>query len=150
MLRRALSVLLVAAPLAALDLAHKAVAPTPDWAYHVRSSSWVLLALGLVAMCFALARVPSRAVGLAAGVLAGGAAGNLVSAVTSERGIPNPIVVGDPAVVAFNVADVFTLVGIALLMATLVATTIRNREQLLPPRAFARMLRRRLSAVAGD
>ena len=145
MLRRALSVLLVAAPLAALDLVHKATVPTLDWAYHVRSSWWIVLALALVATCFALARVPSAAVALAAGVLAGGAAGNLLSALTSERGIPNPLLVGQETIIAFNLADVATLLGIALLMGTLVATTVRNRAQLLPPRAFARMLWRRLN-----
>jgi hypothetical protein len=135
---------LLAAPLAALDLAHKASSTTPDWAYHVRSGSWILLAGALVAGCFALAWVPSAAVAAAAGVLAGGATGNLLSAVGSDEGIPNPIVVGESTAIAFNLADVFTLLGIAALMGTLVAVTIHNRERLLPPRAVWRLVRQRL------
>lgn len=142
--RRLLLTFGIALPLAALDLVHKASAETPDWAYHVRSGAWILLAGALVAGCFALAWVRSGAVATAAGVLAGGAAGNLLSALGSDRGIPNPIVVGGETAVAFNLADVFTLLGIAVLMGTLVALTIRNRERLLPPRAVWRLLRQRL------
>ncbi len=46
----------------------------------------------------------------------------------------------------FNLADVFFLVGNSLLMAALIAVTIRNRDRLLPPRAWEHALRRRLRA----
>ena len=145
MLRRATLTAVLALPLAALDLAHKHLTETQDWAYHLRSASWIVLSLVVVAGCFLLALVPSTPVAAGAGVLAGGVAGNAISALTSARGIQNPLVVavGNDAV-AFNVADVLTLAGIALLMVSLTTTTIRNREKLLPPRAFWRMLRRRL------
>lgn len=145
MARRALLLLAIAIPLATLDLVHKAVATTPDWAYHPRGAAWIAMCALVLLGCLALTRVPSSLVAATAGVLAAGAAGNGIAAVTSERGIPNPLVfdLGEDAV-AFNVADLLTLVGIALLMVTLSSVTIRNREQLLPPRAFARMLWRRV------
>ncbi len=145
MARRAVLLLSVAVPLALLDLVHKAIATTPDWAYHPRGTAWVVMCLSVLAGCVALTRVPSTLVAVCAGVLAAGAAGNGIAAVSWERGIPNPLVldVGSDAV-AFNVADLLTLAGIALLMVTLSSVTIRNREQLLPPRAFARMLWRRV------
>ena len=81
-------------------------------------------------------------------ILAAGAAGNGVAAIVWERGIPNPLVMDiGQAVIAFNLADIFTLVGVLLLMVELSSVTIRNRNQLLPPRQFARMLWQRVSAV---
>ena len=72
-------------------------------------------------------------------------AGNGVSAVVWERGIPNPLVADlGEAAIAFNLADILALVGVLLLMVELSSVTIRNREQLLPPREFARMLWRRV------
>ncbi|HZG36471.1 MAG TPA: hypothetical protein VEY87_11560 [Gaiellaceae bacterium] len=144
-LPRALVTMGVAAALAAVDLAHKALADTPEWAYHVRSLEWYVLAAAVVAGCVSLARVPSLAVAATAGVLAGGAAGNALSGVASRRGVPNPIVVvGDRHVVAFNLADVFTVGGIALLAVVLAAVSIRNRHRLLPPRRLWSTLRGRV------
>ena len=145
MARRSLLLLSIALPLAALDLTHKAVAITPEWAYHQRGLAWIAMCVCVLVGCLTLARVPSRLVAVSAGVLGAGAAGNGIAAVSSERGIPNPLVVEvEHGAVAFNVADILTLAGIALLMLTLSSVTIRNREQLLPPRAFARMLWQRL------
>jgi hypothetical protein len=145
MLRRAALLLVVAVPLAGADLLHKAVGETPDWAYHPRGAAWVALSVFVVVACLALSRVPSAGVAAAAGLLAAGAAGNGIAAVAWERGIPNPIVWESAShVAAFNLADVFTLLGIALLMALLGSVTIRNRERLLPPRAVVRMLWERL------
>jgi hypothetical protein len=144
MLGRAVLLLAVALPLAAADLLHKALATTPPWAYHERGGAWIVLSGLVVLGCLALVRVPSPAVAAAAGLLAAGAAGNGTAALAWERGIPNPLVWESRShVAAFNLADVFTLAGIALLMVLLGSVTIRNRERLLPPRAFARMLRQR-------
>lgn len=147
MVGRGSIVLGVAGLLGLVDLVHKAAVDSPAWAFHPRSGAWELLAAALIAGCVALARIPSISVAGAAALLAGGAAGNLSSSLRSERGIPNPIVVGEEAVVAFNLADVFTLAGIVALMTALIVVTIRHREQLLPPRAFARMLWRRLRSA---
>lgn len=145
MSRRALLLLSVALPLAALDLLHKGLATTPEWAYHPRGAAWIALCAVVLAGCLALTRVPSTLVAACAGVLAAGATGNGIAAIASERGIPNPIVFeGERGAVAFNLADLLTLAGIALLMVTLSSVAIRNRAQLLPPRAFARMLWRRV------
>ncbi len=144
MLWRALVTIAVAALLAAVDLAHKTAAGTPPWGYHDRSDAWVALATAVVVGCLLLARIPSRAVAAAAGVLAGGAAGNVVSELASGEGVPNPIVLeGSRHVIAFNLADLFTLTGILLLTALLVVVTLDHRDRLLPPRAAWREARRR-------
>ncbi len=145
MLRRAALLLSIAAPLAAIDLAHKLTAPTEEWAYHPRSPAWIAMSAAVALGCLALTRVPSAPVAAMAGILAAGAAGNGISAVMWERGVPNPLLVDlGEAVIAFNLADVVTLIGVLLLMVELSSVTIRNRAQLLPPRAFARMLWQRV------
>ncbi len=145
MLWRALMTTAVAALLAAADLAHKTAAVTPPWGYHARSEAWLALAVAVVGGCLLLARVPSWAVAAAAGVLAGGASGNALSAIASDPGVPNPIVIeGSEQAVAFNLADVFTLAGILLLTSLLVVVTLDHRERLLPPRAVWQEARRRL------
>ena len=49
--------------------------------------------------------------------------------------------------IAFNLADVFVLLGIILLTVTLCGVTIRNRDRLIPPRAWMRAVQRRLAAL---
>ena len=145
MLWRAVVTFALAVLLAAADLAHKTAFVTPEWGYHVRSGEWLALTTSVVVGCLLLARVPSWAVAAAAGILAGGASGNALSAVGSGEGVPNPIVVGgSDFLIAFNLADVFTLAGILLLTSVLVLVTIDHRERLLPPRAVWREARRRL------
>ena len=139
-----LLVLALAASLTAADLAHKALAGSPAWAYHPRGGGWYALTAAVVAGCIWLTRVPSRVVAVASGLLAGGAAGNALSAAVSPRGVPNPLVVrGESHVVAFNLADVFTVTGIVLLTSALLAVTVANRDRLLPPRRLRARLRRR-------
>ncbi len=130
-----LAVLLaVAVPLAAADLAYKASAETPWWAYHERSPAWIGLCIVLFAAILALVRIPSPAVPPAAGLLAAGVLGNMTSAAWNGLRVPNPIVVeGDHAILAFNLADVWALAGILTLMVSLSVWLIRNRELLPPP-----------------
>ncbi len=145
MLSRLGLLLVVALPLLAVDLAYKAFGTTPVWAYHPRGTAWVVLSAAVVAGCLALTRVPSRAVALTAAPLAAAAAGNGIAAVAWSQGIPNPIVFESAShVAAFNLADVFALVGIVLLGTTLSTVSIRNRAKLIPPRRFVRALRQRL------
>jgi lipoprotein signal peptidase len=140
---RALVTVGVAGLLAAADLFHKAAYVTPPWGYHMRSGGWLALTAGVVVVCLLLARVPSWAVATAAGVLAGGAAGNALSHVGSAEGVPNPIVVdASNLLIAFNLADVFTLAGILLLTSVLVVVTIDHRERLEAARAAWRAGRR--------
>ena len=143
MVWRALVTIGLAALLAAADLFHKSAYVTPPWGYHMRSGAWLALTTAVIVVCLLLVRVPSWAVAAAAGVLAGGAAGNVLSAVASTEGVPNPIVVGlSNLLIAFNLADVFTLAGIVLLTSILVVVTIDHRERLEAARAAWRDARR--------
>lgn len=137
-------VLAVALPLTAVDLVLKETRETPAWAYHERSLGW------LVACCFVLAalvlvtRIPSQLVPPAAGVLAGGVLGNALSAAWNGLLVPNPLVVaGDDAVVAFNLADLWVLVGVAALLTSIGTWLVHNRHALPEPSLFRRLLRRR-------
>jgi Signal peptidase (SPase) II len=140
--------LLISAPavvLASVDLVVKAKVPTESWAFHHRSQAWVVLSLVVLLGAFSLMLVPSRAVALAAGVMSGGAIGNLVSARMDGNWVPNPLVIGSyQRGIAFNLADVFFLVGLMLLMATVIVVIVRRRDQLAPPRAWERALLRQL------
>lgn len=137
-MRRVGILLVVALPLAAVDLWWKSARPTEPWAYHERSGVWLLLCLFLIAGMVLLTRIPSALVPPAAGVLTGGLLGNALSASWNGMRVPNPIVVsGDRAVLAFNLADLWALAGIVLLVTTLGTWLVWNRE-LLPTPAEAR------------
>ena len=136
-----------AAVLMAADLAVKATVPTAPWHFHQRSNAWEILCVVLLLGALALARIPSRAVAIGAGVMSGGVAGNLLSARANDNRVPNPLVIGDYMNgIAFNAADVFILVGNLLLMVSLMAVTIRNRERLIPPRRWKAALARRFGS----
>ena len=138
----------VALPLAAADLFVKASEPTEAWAYHERSFGWLLLSLSLLAGMVVIARIPSLLVAPAAGVLAGGLLGNSLSAAWNEMKVPNPLVfAGDRDLIAFNLADLWALAGIFLLVLAIGIWLIRNRALIPPPaevgarrgRAFGRL-----------
>jgi len=134
-----------AAVLMAADQGVKATIPTSPWHFHERSSAWEALCVLLLLGALALARIPSRAVAIGAGVMSGGVAGNLLSARWNDNRVPNPLVIGDYQTgIAFNVADVFILVGVLFLMVSLMVVTIRHRDRLVPPRQLRASLRRRL------
>ena len=127
--------LAVALPLAAADLALKVARPTPAWAWHERSPSWLVLCAVVLAALALVLRLPSQVVPPAAGVLAGGILGNGLSAAWYGLEVPNPIVLtGDRAVVAFNLADVFVLVGLVALFVALSVWLVSNRRLLPEPR----------------
>lgn len=133
-------VLAVALPLAAADLTWKTVAETPAWAYHARSPAWLVLSATLIVGALAVARVPSAVVPPAAGLMAGGVLGNALSAAWNGLRVPDPIIASSQdAVIAFNLADVFTLVGILALTTGIAAAMIRHRH-LLPGAREARAL----------
>ena len=133
-MRRVGAVLVVALPLAAADLWVKAVEPTAPWAYHQRSVSWLVLSVALLAAVVVATRIPSALVPPAAGVLAGGLLGNVLSAAWNGLQVPNPLLVsGGPGIVAFNLADIWALIGMALLIAAISTWLIGNRERLLTP-----------------
>ena len=126
---RPLSLLVaVACAVAAADLGHKAFAD--PLLYHERSA---LYAAGIAVACgawvTAVVRLRSSSIAFAAGILVGGAAGNVLS-VALWPGVPNPLVTGG---LAFNVADVAVALGLVLLLPTTVTFGLRNRERLFEP-----------------
>lgn len=124
--------LLVAAPLAVADIVSKETMPTDDWAWHQRSVGWMVLCAVVLVGLLAICRVPSRLVPPAAGLLAAGVLGNGLSALMHGLWVPNPFLAETSrTVVAFNLADVCALAGIASLVAVLAVWLIRNRH-LLP------------------
>ena len=118
----------VAAALCVPDLAQKASSPVYG---HLRSASYLVLAgVMLVLLVAVVPRVPSLVLAAAAGVACAGVAGNAVSALAWRGGVPNPIVVGD---VAFNLADVYAVVGATLLVGTASLFALTHRELLHRP-----------------
>jgi lipoprotein signal peptidase len=131
--------------LVSVDQVVKATASTPLWAYHHRSYGWVALSIAVLVGAFFLTLVPSRAVAIAAGVMGAGAIANLISWRLDGNRVPNPLVIGDyERGFAFNLADLFFLVGNLLLMASLIVMIVRRRDRLAPPRAWERALLRQL------
>ena len=131
--------------LVAVDQLVKATVTTPVWAFHERSYGWIALSTAVLVGAFFLSLVPSRAVAVAAGVMSAGVIGNLVSARWDGNRVPNPLVIGDyERGIAFNLADVFFLVGNMLLMTALIVMLVRRRDRLAPPRAWERALLRQL------
>jgi lipoprotein signal peptidase len=58
--------------------------------------------------------------------------------------VPNPLTISHGGhLVAFNLADVFFLLGNVLLMTALAAEAVRHRDRLAPARGWERSLRRR-------
>ena len=121
----------VALPLAAADLYVKATVTTEPWAYHERSLAWLALSLSLLILMGVLARIPSLLIAPAAGVLAAGVLGNSLSAAWNGMEVPNPLLVAtDQVLIAFNLADVWAVGGIGMLVLVLGAWLIRHREDL--------------------
>jgi lipoprotein signal peptidase len=136
MARRFAVLLLAAGVVAGLDLTHKAIAVSErDGAVfaHPRSGLYVLVvAAASAAWVGAILLTGSLSIALSGGVLAGGAAGNVLSLALwpSVAGVPNPLIAGG---VAFNVADLAVAAGVVLLIATTAAFAARNRERLREP-----------------
>jgi Na+/H+ antiporter NhaD/arsenite permease-like protein len=139
-----LIVVALALSLAAVDLTEKAFDSTHPVDYHARSAIWAVTSGLLLVAAVALAHLRSRAVAVSAGVMAGGVLANLVSAIAGNGRVPNPIVIGTGDGVAFNLADVFTLIGLFALIGSVCVVLILHRERLLPPRAWERALWRKL------
>jgi lipoprotein signal peptidase len=127
-----------AAALASVDLVVKARLPTAEWAFHHRSDAWIVLCVALLVGAALLCLVPSPSVALAGGVMSAGVIGNLVSARADGNWVPNPLTISEGGfTVAFNLADVFFLLGNLLLMIALAAEVVRHRDLLAPARGRA-------------
>lgn len=128
-MRRRRSVLLgVAGLLAAADLALEAAAQVHG---HARGPAFVAVALVLCGGVVAVVpRVPSLPLAVAGGVAVAGALGNLVSALAFTGGVPNPFTAGD---VAFNLADVWVLLGSTALVLGAALYALRHPAELRRP-----------------
>jgi lipoprotein signal peptidase len=115
---------------AAIDLLHKTL--TPAEFHHARTQFVALIMAGVIAALVVLVpRIPSTAAALGAGIACGGALGNLVSLLAWSQGVPDPFVlVGRTHALAFNLADLFALMGDALLVSAAVLYGLRHRERL--------------------
>jgi lipoprotein signal peptidase len=114
--------------LAGVDLAHKAFADPAH--FHARSTYYVTLVLVLsVAWAAAILLTRSVVMAVGGGVLLGGAFGNVASGALWQ-GVPNPI---EAAVVAFNLADVFVLIGFVSVALTAAKLAVTNGERLADP-----------------
>ncbi len=134
---RTLALLLgAAAVVAGIDLSHKALAVSERGGAvlaHDRSAPYVTgLAAATLAWAGAIALVRSPAIALTGGLVLGGAIGNLASFALwpSLPGVPDPLVAGG---IAFNLADVSAVLGLALLLPAILVFAVRNRERLFEP-----------------
>jgi hypothetical protein len=139
---RAGIVLVTALALATADLVMKAAVATDPSFVHHRSHAWVEVSVGLFLVGLLLARLPSRLLATGAGVFTGGLLGNLASAAMHGGAVPNPFVVGD---VAFNLADVFVLAGIVLMIVGSMRLAVSYRH-LLPTHTIPVRIVRRVRA----
>ncbi len=142
-------VALLAVVLAAADLVVAKVAehdhPGLD---HHRSVVWVGLSLLVFGFAGALACLPSRLLALGCGLQAGGTLGNLLWAISHHDVVSNSFVLhGGEGGVAFTLADVFVLVGIAVIVAASMRMTVRYRHALPRSTVGVRLFRRLTVAI---
>jgi lipoprotein signal peptidase len=116
-----------------IDLVHKTAVATE--LYHPRSPLIALFLAALVAALIAVVpRLPSTAAAIGAGIVCGGALGNLFSILAWPQGVPDPLmIVTDTHVLAFNLADVFAVVGDVLLLSAAILHGLRTRARLRRP-----------------
>jgi lipoprotein signal peptidase len=141
---RLLVLWLLASTLAAFDLWVNVFVPTPDWAFHQRSSLWAFGCVVLLGAVIPLTRLPSPAVTVGAGFLAGGVLGNLISGASDHLAVPNPLLIhtSTGGGIAFNFADAFIITGNLILVLTLCVIVIKNRRELRHKNALAHLFRR--------
>jgi lipoprotein signal peptidase len=116
-----------------VDLMHKTAVPAE--LYHARSP-FVAVFLGalVVALMIVVPRLPSNAAALGGGIVCGGALGNLVSIFAWSQGVPDPLmIVTNTHVLAFNLADVFAVIGDVLLLSAAIVYGLRQRARLRQP-----------------
>ena len=114
--------------LAAVDLVHKGASGTEQ--LHERSWIYAVLVIALTAAWMAaILATRSFSLALGGGVVAGGALGNLAS-LAFWHGVPNPIV-GER--IAFNLADVFVVVGFVFVAVAVLALAASRRDRLGEP-----------------
>jgi len=128
-LRRTLLVC-TAVSFATVDLVHKSLTHAD---FHHARTPFVALTIAAViaALCILVPRVQSNTAAVGAGLACGGALGNLISLLVWSQGVPDPLVVADKMHgLAFNLADLFTIAGDALLLSAVVLYGLRHRARL--------------------
>jgi hypothetical protein len=141
---RLLVLWLLGSTLAAFDLWVNVFVPTPDWAFHQRSSLWAFGCVVLLVAIVPLTRLPSAAVTIGAGFLAGGVLGNLISGASDHLAVPNPLLLHTSVGggIAFNFADAFIITGNLILVLALCTLVVKNRRRLHHRSAVAHIFRR--------
>jgi lipoprotein signal peptidase len=128
--RRRAVLVTTALAFAAIDLVQKAL--TSAEFHHARTPYiTIVMAALIVALVVLVPRVPSTSAALGAGLACGGALGNLVSLLAWSRGVPDPFVIaGATHGLAFNLADLFAVVGDTLLLSTVILYGVQQRARL--------------------
>jgi hypothetical protein len=126
--RCALALVGSAVAVAGVDLAHKAAADGTH--FHARSAGYVGIVLVLLlAWSAAIVVVRSPAMAVGGGILAGGAAGNVIS-LAIWPGVPNPLAA---SAIAFNLADIFVVGGFVLVARAAIELARGDRGRLSEP-----------------
>jgi lipoprotein signal peptidase len=127
---------LAASFVAGVDLLHKALAladPDATVVLHPRTTLYAVAVAAVSALwAAAILLTRSASIALGGGIFLGGAAGNIGSLALwpAVDGVPNPLVAGD---IAFNLADMAVVLGLALVLATTIRFAARNRGSLGEP-----------------
>jgi signal peptidase (SPase) II len=132
----ALALLGAATLVAAADLAHKALAMRDPASVplHDRSAAYALVLAAALVWATALVAVRAPLLALAGGVVAGGAAGNVLS-LAFWPGVPDPLA-SDALGLAFNFADVAALAGGLVLVPAAVLVLMAQGGDLRRPVTF--------------
>lgn len=121
------TLVLIAVAFACIDLTHKFLVHA-DY-HHVRPRYTAVAMVAVIAGLITLVpRVPSRAALVGAAIAVGGALGNMSSLfIWGAQGVPDPLVVQAHTIgLAFNLADVFAIVGGTVMIAALVLHGLRH------------------------
>jgi len=111
--------------LLALDQVSKHVLATQRWAWHDQPHSW-LVSSSIIALLTALLLLTSLWKGAALAVA--GALGNISSEAIYDR-VANPLQIAPaygPSFIAFNLADVFLIIGYTLIIFGIVTSVVRS------------------------
>jgi lipoprotein signal peptidase len=114
---------------ASVDLVHKSFAGAE---YHHARTPLTALVIGavIVGLVVLVPRISSNVAAIGAGIACGGALGNLVSLLAWRQGVPDPLVIGRTTGLAFNLADLFAVLGDMLLLSAVAVHGVRHRHRL--------------------
>jgi lipoprotein signal peptidase len=117
---------------ASVDLVHKSFAGAEYHHARRRLTAFVIGAV-IVGLVVLVPRISSNVAAIGAGIACGGALGNLVSLLAWRQGVPDPLVIGRTTRLAFNLADLFAVLGDMLLLSAVAVHGVRHRHRLREP-----------------